>query len=116
MAACSKNYIDFESEICALKKIRGEIKKVKGGYVPFFQDCVVSKWNPHECSKNCGGGEQKLERTVLTPNQNGAKCLPLEALKSCNNDACPVDCKLQPWTGWSKCSAPCGGGVEQRIR
>jgi len=31
-------------------------------------------------------------------------------------DPCPVDCKLHAWSGWSKCSAECGGGVKQRLR
>jgi len=42
--------------------------------------------------------------------------LPLAAMKSCNNQPCPVDCKLATWSGWSKCSAQCGGGVSQRLR
>jgi len=117
MKTCSTNYINFESELCALKKIRGELyKKLKGGYTAFFQDCVVSKWDPEECSKKCAGGEQKLTRNVMTHPNKGAKCLPLTALKKCNLDPCPVDCKLGAWNGYSKCSAQCGGGVQQRLR
>merc|ERR1719502_825997 len=116
MKSCSKNYIQSETEICALKKIRGELYKMKGGSSVFFQDCVVSKWDPEECSAECGGGEQTLTRNVLTHPNKGAKCLPLSALKKCNVDPCPVDCKLAAWNGWSKCSAQCGGGVQQRIR
>jgi hypothetical protein len=37
-------------------------------------------------------------------------------MKSCNNQPCPVDCRLATWSGWSKCSAECGGGVSQRLR
>merc|ERR550514_2506623 len=65
MKTCSGNYINFESEICALKKIRGELYKMKGGgHSGFFQDCVVSKWDPESCTKECakdkeGGGTQK---------------------------------------------------------
>merc|ERR1719284_2158494 len=62
MKSCSKNYIQSETEICALKKIRGELYKMKGGSSVFFQDCVVSSWDPEECSANCGGGEQTLTR------------------------------------------------------
>merc|ERR1719321_867518 len=44
MKTCSNNYIAFESELCALKKIRGELFKLKGGgHSAFFQDCEVSK-------------------------------------------------------------------------
>merc|ERR1719484_489504 len=117
MKKCSANYINFETELCALKKIRGELYKIKGGgHSAFFQDCDVSKWDPEECSKVCAGGEQKLTRNVLAPSKGGTKCLPLAAIKSCNNHPCPVDCKLHQWGGWSKCSAKCGGGVTQRLR
>merc|ERR1719482_770607 len=117
MKTCSGNYINFETELCALKKIRGELYKMKGGgHSAFFQDCEVSKWDPEECSKKCAGGEQKLTRSVLTHPQDGAKCLPLAAIRSCNLQPCPVDCALSAWSGWSKCSAKCGGGVTQRLR
>jgi len=116
MKTCSKNYINSETELCALKKIRGELYKMKGGHSAFFQDCAVSKWDPEECSKVCGGGEQKLTRNVLTHPNGGAQCLPLDALAKCNMQPCPVDCKLSNWHGWSKCTAQCGGGVQQRLR
>merc|ERR1719482_956997 len=117
MKTCSGNYINFETELCALKKIRGELYKMKGGgHSAFFQDCEVSKWDPEECSKECATGEQKLTRKILTHPDGGAKCLPLEAMRSCNQQPCPVDCRLKIWSGWSKCSAECGGGVQQRLR
>jgi len=117
MKTCSVNYIQFETELCALKKIRGELYKMKGGgHSAFFQDCEVSKWDPEECTKVCAGGEQKLTRNVLAPSKGGTKCLPLKAMKSCNLHPCPVNCKLHQWGGWSKCSAKCGGGVTQRLR
>jgi hypothetical protein len=111
-----KNYIQFETELCALKKIRGELYKMKGGHTAFFQDCIVSKWDPEECSKVCGGGEQKLTRNVMTHPNGGSECLPLNAMKKCNVKPCPVDCHLAAWAGWSKCSSECGGGVQQRLR
>merc|ERR1719456_1749224 len=47
MKTCSTNYINFETEQCALKKIRGELYKMKGGgHSAFFQDCELSKWEP----------------------------------------------------------------------
>merc|ERR1719157_198681 len=56
MKTCSANYIAFETEMCALKKIRGELYKMKGGgHSAFFQDCEVSKWDPEECTKVCAG-------------------------------------------------------------
>merc|ERR1719160_1995682 len=122
MKICTDNYLNFESELCALKKIRGELYKMKGdGHSGFFQDCEVSKWDPEECTKKCKRkdgeyGEQKLMRSVLTHPDGGAKCLPLAAMRTCNQHPCPVDCKVSTWSGWSKCSAECGGGVQQRLR
>jgi len=117
MKTCSGNYINFETELCALKKIRGELYKMKGGgHSAFFQDCEVSKWDPEECTKKCSKGQQKLTRSVLTHPNGGAKCLPLAAERSCNTQPCPVNCRLSTWSGWSKCSAECGGGVQQRLR
>merc|ERR1719199_1838860 len=122
MKTCSGNYINFETELCALKKIRGELYKMKGGgHSAFFQDCEVSKWDAEECTKVCKkslekAGTQKLTRSVLTNRDGGTKCLPLAAMRSCNNQPCPVDCQLHTWSGWSKCSAECGGGVSQRLR
>jgi len=115
MHSCKEHYIQFETELCALKKIRGELYKMKGRTV-FFQDCIVAKWDPESCDKVCGGGEQRLKRNIMTHPNGGAKCLKLEAVKQCNMQPCPVDCKLATWAGWSKCSADCGGGVQQRLR
>jgi len=118
MKTCSGNYINFETELCALKKIRGELYKMKGGGPgsTFFQDCEVSKWDAEECTKTCNKGDQKLTRSVLTHPNGGAKCLPLAAERSCNTHPCPINCRLSIWSGWSKCSAECGGGVQQRLR
>jgi len=122
MKTCSDNYINYETELCALKKIRGELYKIKGNdYSGFFQDCEVGKWDPEECSKTCHRkneqkGEQKLIRNVLVHPNGGAKCLLLAAVRQCNLQPCPVDCKVSTWSGWSKCSAACGGGVQQRVR
>merc|ERR1719345_384340 len=67
MKICSTNYIDFETELCALRKIRGDVfKKMQAGHKGFFQDCEVTKWSPEACSKVCATGEQKLIRSVLT--------------------------------------------------
>merc|ERR1719313_2160462 len=120
--ATEKEATAGETERCALKKIRGELMKMKGdGHSGFFQDCEVSKWDPEECTKKCFQkgrpfGEQKLTRSVITHPSGGAKCLPLAAMKKCNLQPCPVDCKIDVWSGWSKCSAECGGGVQQRVR
>jgi len=117
MKTCSQNYIDNMGEICALKKIRGEVFKLAAsGKAAFFVDCKLNPWIADKCSVECGGGTQSLTRTVLNEAQEGAKCLPRKAIKTCNAFPCPVDCKLEPWQRWSACSADCGGGVKQRVR
>jgi len=57
-----------------------------------------------------------LTRAIAAAQDGGAECLPQRMSRSCNNQACPIDCEQEPWSGWSKCSAECGGGVQRRIR
>merc|ERR1719498_2265996 len=117
MKTCSTNYADFENEMCALRKIRGDLfKKMKPGHPGFFQDCEVSPWSPESCTKKCAGGDQKLTRSVLTHADGGTKCLPLAAERRCNLGPCPINCVLAEWGGWSKCSSKCGGGMANRVR
>jgi hypothetical protein len=117
-ASCSSNYQNYETEMCGLKKIRSELyTKMKGvGGKPFFQDCKLSDWSPSECSKECGGGVQQMTRSVESQPNGGAECLPLTEMRRCNEQPCPVDCKISTWGGWSSCSAECGGGVQERLR
>jgi len=115
--SCSENYENYENELCALKKIRGELYKMEaGGLSPTFQDCDVGDWVPGDCSVDCGGGVQTLNRAILTPAIGGAKCLPTSEERNCNTQACPIDCKMASWGGWSQCTAECGSGVQQRMR
>jgi len=115
---CSSNYQQFETEQCGLKKVRSELYiKMKGlGQKPFFSDCKVSDWLPGECSKDCGGGTQQMTRSIDTQPEGGAKCLPLSQMRRCNEQPCPVDCRMGTWSGWSSCSADCGGGIQERLR
>lgn len=115
---CHRTYADCEAEECGLKKIRAELKELdKPGETPFFQDCVVGDWSPGECSATCAGGTMLLTREVTQPaGTAGVPCPPLNATTDCNQQHCPIDCVLEDWTGWSACSAECGGGVESRLR
>merc|ERR1719271_1838625 len=86
MNKCTEAYLGYEGEICALKKIRGELYKIKGGgHSPFFQDCEVSRWAPEECTAECAGGTmpdggtQRITRKVLAGAKDGAECLALSA-------------------------------------
>jgi hypothetical protein len=123
METCSRDYENYESEICAMKKIRAEVYKIQGsGHAArVFVDCQVAEWDAEECSEECHTrGEdypqQKLTRSILVHPDEGTKCLPLEEIRHCNMDACPIDCEVGAWSGWSKCSAECGGGERQRLK
>lgn len=112
---CAANYEGLLAEQCGLNKLRGEVLKL-GGSDAMPQDCKLGKWEPRSCTKKCGGGTQRLARKVMMPDKGGAKCLPLNQNRTCNDKPCPVDCKVATWSKWSSCSAQCGGGVSQRAR
>merc|ERR1719183_2276750 len=114
-AECDKNLGDIEMEICGIKQIRAELYKMSA-MKKYIQDCVVSDWVPEECSASCEGGTQKITRTIQVPANMGMACPPLKATRACNDFTCPIDCILEDWTGWSGCSAECGGGIKQRVR
>jgi len=117
MATCTEHYLTYEGEVCALRTIRGEVFKMRSGdSPPIFKDCDVSKWEPEECSASCAGGSMILTREVEQPSDGGTKCLPLVALRRCNEQHCPIPCKVEPWEAWSKCTADCGGGTESRMK
>merc|ERR1719198_1798625 len=115
MSECKMNLMSLANELCGVKQIRQELYKMEMQR-PFIQDCEVSPWTPEECSSPCGGGKQRLTRSVVVPSQLGMACPPLEMEKTCNEQGCPVDCEMGDWGGWSMCSAKCGGGIMQRIR
>merc|ERR1719271_2196916 len=52
MKVCSQNYKDFDNELCALRKIRGDVFKKMGKaedggkHTGFFEDCKMGVWTP----------------------------------------------------------------------
>jgi len=112
---CQDSVTQAASELCKVKSIRQELFKMEQKR-PFIQDCEVSAWTPTECSKKCGKGTQNLIRQVIVPDDKGASCPPLAMQQGCNMQECPIDCKMGEWSGWTSCSAKCGGGIKQRIR
>jgi len=116
MKKCCDNQNMYRSEICALTKIRGELEKMEGQNT-FITDCEVTDWLLEDCSVSCGGGTMtKTRKVVVHPIGKGMRCPPLQEEVSCNMAPCPVDCVLSDWSGWSSCSAECGGGVKERNR
>jgi hypothetical protein len=81
-------------------------------------DCQVSAFTGWSgCSKACEGGTQSRSRSVTVQPQNGGNACPaLTESRSCNTQACPVDCQVGPFSGWTTCSKDCGGGTQSRSR
>jgi hypothetical protein len=96
-------------------------------------DCDVDNWVGKKCTVDCDdncpavpdptevyecGGWQEINRKVVVdpPDECGLRCPPLTRTKKCNQKKCPVDCVMSEWSGWSKCTADCEGGVRSRTR
>lgn len=117
------------TNICAVRKVRNSIMTHSEVSPPAkISDCDVADWIAAECSVDCDdacpmddpyacGGWQTLTReVVVAPNEYGLKCPALTTQKKCNQFKCPVDCVLSEWSGWSKCTKECEGGVQQETR
>eukprot|EP00929_Paragymnodinium_shiwhaense_P008682 TRINITY_DN112645_c0_g1_i1.p1 TRINITY_DN112645_c0_g1~~TRINITY_DN112645_c0_g1_i1.p1 ORF type:complete len:915 (+),score=246.28 TRINITY_DN112645_c0_g1_i1:37-2745(+) len=113
--SCSSNLKELAGQLCGVRQIRQELYKMDNQR-PFIQDCEVSAWTPDACSATCGGGVQVQRRTVITPPSMGAGCPALTQQVSCNMQPCPIDCRVGEWSGWSACTAKCGGGIKSRSR
>ena len=85
---------------------------------PCASDCELSSWSKwSDCSADCGSGEQSRFRFVVSESKNGgAACGELKESRSCDSGPCPIDCVMDTWGGWGKCSADCGSGVQYRDR
>jgi hypothetical protein len=119
------------NEICAYIIIRNEMMEESTKCPPAtIDDCEVTPWNPGECSVACDdtcendpgalsdcGGIQELTRDIVTTNNDcGHICPQLVDKRRCNQKKCEVDCGMSRWSGWSKCSKDCEGGVEEKTR
>jgi hypothetical protein len=83
-------------------------------------DCALDDWTSWSaCSVSCGGpGTSSSIKTVLVaPQGSGESCTATVQTRSdCGLAACPVDCVLSSWDGWSTCTASCGSGAASRTR
>jgi len=82
-------------------------------------DCTWEAWTPFQaCTVQCGGGEHKRSRALLSEAQHGGR--PCDGEKeeaiACNLHNCPVPCKFSAWAEWSNCPLSCGGSRAQRTR
>ena len=80
--------------------------------------CQVSNWSEWStCTATCGGGVQSRSRTVIKKSSNGGTACPtLTESRTCNSQACVVNCQVSDWSEWGTCSKTCGGGTQSRTR
>lgn len=102
-------------KMCALQKVRDSLQ-ILAGRTELPEDCQVTDWDEGMCSATCGGGKKTLTRKVLLTEKGGAACPSLTLNLECGESACPKDCEVSRWSGWSACSAACDGGVQERNR
>merc|ERR1719223_1329650 len=121
-------------DMCALVVVRNAVLETStecpGNQIV---DCDVDNWVSKQCSVKCDdscpeipdatqvyecGGWQEIYRKVVVspPDECGLRCPMLSHTKRCNQKKCEVDCVMSEWSGWSKCTADCEGGVRSHTR
>lgn len=85
---------------------------------PCPTDCVTTKYSAWtECDASCNTGKQSRSRSITQEAAFGGKACPgLEWNRKCNEQKCPVPCKLSHWEQWSHCSQTCSAGFQARTR
>jgi hypothetical protein len=84
-------------------------------------DCEVSSWEDWTaCPQTCENGSglpQVRHRSVTRKAQHGGTvCPPIIEQRMCATQACPIDCVMDSWGPFGKCSVTCGSGEHKRMR
>jgi hypothetical protein len=130
MASCRAKIEEILfTNICAVRKVRNTVMTHSSVSPPEqISDCDTSDWVPGPCSVPCDdscpqenpyecGGVQELTREInVAPNEFGIRCPALQMQRKCQQIKCPVNCVMSEWSGFSKCTKDCEGGVQGRSR
>jgi hypothetical protein len=81
-------------------------------------DCTLGEtWSSFtQCSKKCGGGMKQRVKRILSSAHSGGLCQHQSDVQPCNNNKCPIDCKMTKWSAFSDCTKTCGNGQHFRSR
>eukprot|EP00923_Selenidium_pygospionis_P010994 GHVN01019179.1.p1 GENE.GHVN01019179.1~~GHVN01019179.1.p1 ORF type:complete len:977 (+),score=72.94 GHVN01019179.1:1725-4655(+) len=80
--------------------------------------CAVSQWSAWSpCSADCGMGQNKRSREVVSKAlYGGSDCPSLSQSRDCFEAMCVTNCTVSDWGSWSDCSSACGEGERTRRR
>jgi hypothetical protein len=125
------------TRICGVRRVRNQLMWDSTVSPPSkISDCDFTDWYPKDgvcigirgtqidCDDTCpqpdpyacGGLETMTRDVVVSPNEYGMECPQLERPKKCKQIKCPVDCVESEWSGWSRCTKDCEGGIRVRTR